>query len=49
MTVSKKLIVILVLFAMATVAGVYDNYLRKPQQKYIEPNVTVCHSHSVYR
>ncbi len=47
MTKSKKIIVLLALFAMAAVVGVYDNYIRKPQQKYLEPNTAVTYSHSV--
>ncbi len=46
MTISKRFIVILVLFAMAAVVGVYDNYIRKPQQKYYSPETVIVYSHS---
>ena len=39
MTVLRKFILVLVLFVMATIVGVYDNYIRKPEAGYftLEP------------
>ena len=47
MTMSKKFIVILVLFAMAAVVGVYDNYIRKPQTRYFVPETSSVNYYSV--
>jgi len=43
---SKKFVIIIVLFAIATVVGVYDNFIRKPQT-YIESNTVIEHDHTV--
>ena len=43
MTMSKKFIVILVLFVMAAIVGVYDSFIRKPQTSYFVPETTAVH------
>ncbi len=48
MTMSKKFIVILVLFVMAAIVGVYDSFIRKLQTRYFVPETAaVCYYHTV--
>ncbi|MBQ7015203.1 MAG: hypothetical protein IJN12_03675 [Clostridia bacterium] len=45
---SKKFIILLVLFAIATAVGVYDNFIKK-DQTYIEPTNVIEYEHTRYK